>query len=90
MSLDRTLEGKRVRLMYCEDPYTKLQKGDLGTIKWQRLDDLWGDTVTAVNWDSGSTLSLIEGKDNFVLLPELEEDIVVVRGKRVDERIERI
>ena len=76
--------------MYCEDPYTKLQKGDLGTIKWQRLDDLWGDTVTAVNWDSGSTLSLIEGKDNFVLLPELEEDIVVVRGKRVDERIERI
>jgi|TARA_B110001454_G_scaffold217586_1_gene243282 hypothetical protein len=60
--------------MYCEDPYTKLQEGDLGTIKWQRLDDLWGDTVTAVNWDSGSTLSLIEGKDGFTILPEGEED----------------
>jgi hypothetical protein len=74
MSLDRTLEGRRIRLMYCEDPYTKLQEGDLGTIKWQRLDDLWGDTVTAVNWDSGSTLSLIEGKDGFTILPEGEED----------------
>ena len=59
--------------MYCQDPYTKLQKGDLGTIRWQRLDDLWGDTITAINWDSGSTLSLIEGKDSFTILPEGEE-----------------
>ena len=74
MSLNRDLEGRRIKLMSCDDPYTQLTQGDIGTIKYVRLDDLWGDTSIAVNWDSGSTLSLIEGKDNFVILPEGEED----------------
>ena len=74
MSLDRTLEGRRIRLTHTTDSYTKLKKGDLGTIKWERLDDLWGDDIVSVNWDSGSTLSLIRGRAAFVILPEGEED----------------
>ncbi len=73
MSLDRALEGRRIRLIYTNDPYTKLEKGDLGTIKWERLDDLWGDDVVSVKWDSGSSLSLIRGRDAFTILPEGEE-----------------
>ena len=45
----------------------------MGTIKWERLDDLWGDDIISVNWDSGSTLSLIRGRDSFTILPEGEE-----------------
>ena len=60
--------------MSCDDPYTKLTQGDMGTIKYVVLDDLWGDDTIRVNWDSGSNLSLISGRDNFVILPEGEED----------------
>ena len=74
MTLNRDLEGRRIKLLYSDDPYTKLTQGDMGTIRYVRLDDLWGDTTIAVNWDSGSTLSLIENKDNFVIIPEGEED----------------
>ena len=74
MSLDRTLAGRRIKLKYTTDSYTKLKEGDLGTIKWERLDDLWGDDIISVNWDSGSTLSLIRGRDAFTILPEGEED----------------
>ena len=74
MSLDRTLAGRRIKLIYSDDPYTKLKEGDLGTVKWERYDDLWGDDSISVNWDSGSTLSLIRGRDAFHLLPEGEED----------------
>ena len=73
MSLDKALAGRRIKLKYTTDSYTKLQEGDLGTIKWERLDDLWGDDVIGVNWDSGSTLSLIRGRDGFIILPEGEE-----------------
>ena len=74
MSLDKTRAGRRVQLIYSDDPYTKLKKGDLGTIKWERLDDLWGDDSISVNWDSGSTLSLISGRDSYTVLPEGETD----------------
>ena len=73
MSLDKTLAGRRIKLKYTTDSYTKLKEGDLGTIKWERLDDLWGDDVISVNWDSGSTLSLIRGRDSFTILPYGEE-----------------
>ena len=74
MSLDKTRAGRRIKLIYTSDPYTKLKKGDLGTIKYERLDDLWGDDSISVNWDSGSTLSLISGRDSYTVLPEGEED----------------
>ena len=70
MALDRTLEGRRVKLVHSDDPYTKLKNGDLGTIKYERLDDIWGDDTVSISWDSGSTLSMIRGRDSFELLPE--------------------
>jgi hypothetical protein len=73
VSLSRVLEGRRIELIHTTDPYTKLEKGDMGTIKWERLDELWGDDVISVRWDSGSNLSLIRGKDSFKILPEVEE-----------------
>ena len=60
--------------MHSDDPYTQLKKGDMGTIVYERLDDLWGDDTVRIDWDSGSTLSLIRGRDAFHLLPEGEED----------------
>ena len=70
MSLDKTRAGRMIKLIYSDDPYTKLKKGDLGTIKWERLDDLWGDDSISVNWDSGSTLSLISGRDSYIVLDD--------------------
>ena len=52
--------GKRVRLIRCDDPYTKLGYGDLGTVTF--IDDL--GTVD-VRWDSGSRLGLIPNVDRW-------------------------
>lgn len=49
----KTIVGKRVRLIRCNDPYTKLLPGSLGTI---RFIDVTG--TVHVKWDSGSSLGL--------------------------------
>jgi hypothetical protein len=36
----------------------------MGTVL-SRSQDPWGDTVVSVKWDSGSSLSLIEGIDQY-------------------------
>ncbi len=64
---DRSLEGRRVRLVSTFDPFTDLHAGDLGTVQF--TDDAG---TLAVRWDSGSTLGLIAGEDQWVLLPEGE------------------
>ncbi|RPI12112.1 MAG: DUF4314 domain-containing protein, partial [Actinobacteria bacterium] len=38
MPLDRSEQGRRVRLVYCSDPYTPLTPGTEGTITF--VDDL--------------------------------------------------
>lgn len=62
--------GRRVRLIYTDDKYTKLKSGDLGTITGYTTDDYFGDVTTHVKWDDGSTLSLLSGTDVFELLTE--------------------
>lgn len=52
------LEGRRVRLLRCTDPYTRLKPGSEGTVSL--VDD--AGTVH-VDWDSGSTLGLVPGED---------------------------
>lgn len=47
------LKGKRVRLIRCNDPYTKLQPGLEGKVEF--VDDLG---TLFVKWDNGSTLGL--------------------------------
>jgi hypothetical protein len=66
LMMDRTNEGKRVELVFTNDPYTKLPNGAQGTIQYSRFDGY--DTVIAVNWDDGSSLSLIEGTDRYRIL----------------------
>ena len=58
--------GDRVRLMHVNDPYTKLERGELGTV--MRVDSLG---TVHVKWDSGSTLGLVpEAGDDFDLIEQ--------------------
>jgi hypothetical protein len=58
------LIGKRVRLQYTNDPYTKLRQGDEGVINF--VDDTG---TISVKWDSGSSLGLnAEFGDRWVVL----------------------
>ena len=54
----------RITLIHTNDPYTDLRPGDQGILKSSRVDP-WGDRVISVKWDSGSSLSLIEGQDHW-------------------------
>lgn len=61
------LVGRRVRLLRCADPYTKLPYGLLGTVT--DVDD--AGTVH-VQWDNGSDLGLCtDDGDRYELLPEV-------------------
>ena len=62
--------GRRVRLIYTDDKYTKLKSGALGTITGYTTNDYFGDVTTHVQWDDGSTLSLLSNADVFELLSE--------------------
>lgn len=62
--MNYALEGRRVQLERCDDPYTELRPGDLGIVTGE--DDA-GQLM--VRWDSGSTLSLIrEAGDRWTIL----------------------
>ena len=74
MATDRTLNGRRIVFLFSDDEYTKLKQGDRGTIQYERYDDVFGDESIRVNWDNGSTLSMIRGKDAFTVLREGEEE----------------
>ena len=54
------LIGKRIELVYCSDPYTRLQPGSQGTVDF--VDDLG---TVFVRWDSGSSLGLVPGEDQW-------------------------
>jgi hypothetical protein len=50
--------GMRVELVQMDDPYSKLQPGDQGTV--HHIDD----TATVfVSWDCGSSLGAVYGED---------------------------
>lgn len=53
MPKNNSLEGKRVRLIRCNDPYTKLQPGLEGKVEF--VDDIG---TVFVKWDNGSSLGL--------------------------------
>lgn len=62
---DKTVAGRRVRLISTTDEYTDLKPGQEGTVQFR--DRPYG--TISVAWDSGSTLSLLEGIDRWELLP---------------------
>jgi hypothetical protein len=61
----RVTVGTRVRLVCCNDPYTRLVPGTLGTVTYV-------DTATGTphfKWDDGSTLGLVaEAGDRYEVL----------------------
>lgn len=52
--------GTRVELISMNDPYSKLQAGDQGTVSF--VDDIG---TVHVNWDCGSGLGLVYGEDSY-------------------------
>lgn len=61
--MDRSMAGKRVRLVRTSDPYTQLKPGDEGTAQF--ADDMG---TLSVRWDSGSSLGLVPGEDRWEVL----------------------
>ena len=71
--IDRTYQGRRVRLDSTSDPLTDLKRGAEGTVRYYRWSHAWDDEQAAqgtlvVDWDCGSALSLVDGVDSWVLL----------------------
>lgn len=57
--------GTRIELIRMDDPWTGLRAGDRGTV--QMVDD--AGTIH-MRWDSGSSLGLIPGEDEFKVVRE--------------------
>lgn len=53
-------KGTRVELVHMDDPYTKLQPGDQGTVN--HVDDIG---TIFVRWDIGSGLGVAYGEDRI-------------------------
>jgi Domain of unknown function (DUF4314) len=61
--------GKRVELVYTDDPYTKLKPGDRGTVT--DISEIpFGDTPYQiwVNWDNHVTFALLPGHDRYKIV----------------------
>ena len=57
--------GDRVELLFINDTWTKLQKGDKGTVfKIENGDD----TLIWIEWDNGERLAILEGIDKFKVI----------------------
>ena len=59
--------GTRVMLIRMNDPYTKLRRGDRGTVIY--VDDVG---TIHVNWDCGSSLGVVFGEDECRRIEENE------------------
>jgi hypothetical protein len=59
--------GDRIRLIHTNDRYTKLKRGDLGSITDVTYlpEDYGGEAQIWVRWAAGSILALIEGQDEW-------------------------
>ncbi len=66
-------KGDRIELVSTTDPYTDLEPGDTGTVTGTTVipagvatDD--PEHQVDVDWDTGSSLSLIRGEDKFTVI----------------------
>jgi hypothetical protein len=74
------LQGRRVRLIRCDDPHTLLQPGTRGRVTF--VDGLG---TIHVAWDDGSRLGLIPGVDRWEVdgtdAPDAHEDDDIWNGE---------
>lgn len=63
--MEEVIKGDRVMLIHMDDKYSNLTIGDKGTCRG--VDDI-GNIL--MNWDNGSTLSLIPGEDKYKVVNE--------------------
>jgi hypothetical protein len=70
--MNKTLVGERIKLVQTSDPYTRVRKGDLGTITRDPYEN-GGVTCIGVDWDNGSSISLVEGEDSWKTVGVAEE-----------------
>ena len=59
------MKGDRVRLVYTNDEFTRLQPGAVGTVTM--VDSLGTEHV---KWDDGGSLGLVPGVDEWQVLPK--------------------
>lgn len=60
--------GDRVELLFMNDTWTQLEKGDKGTVfKIEKQD---GDMLIWVNWDNGERLALLDEIDRYRIVKE--------------------
>jgi hypothetical protein len=58
--------GNRVQLIFINDTWTKLKKGDKGTVfKIEKEND---ESLIWVNWDNGEHLALLDGIDKYIVV----------------------
>lgn len=70
--MSKLLVGERIKLVQTSDPYARIRKGDLGTVTREPYDNA-GSMCIGVDWDNGSSLSLVEGEDSWVSMGVAEE-----------------
>jgi len=70
LPIDESNKGRRVELVSCDDPYTKLRPGDKGTYEYTMTTGDGRDRMIqhSIKWDSGSTLMMVGGHDSFKFL----------------------
>ena len=73
--MNKTLVGERIKLVQTSDPYTRVRKGDLGTITRDPYEN-GGVTCIGVDWDNGSSISLVEGEDSWTTVGVADEYIM--------------
>ena len=57
MAISYDKAGQRVEFLPSSDPFTTLQKGALGTVKFEVDNDFtWS---VSIDWDCGSSLSML-------------------------------
>ncbi len=62
MKINEKLIGKRIRLVSMENDPNPVEKGSMGTIYNV------GHGVINVRWDSGRTLGVVEGEDEYEII----------------------
>lgn len=66
--------GRRVELIHTDDRYTKLRPGSRGTYQYCLDQEGAMENQHGIQWDNGSNLSLLEGKDRFKFIDEVKEN----------------